>query len=272
MGMVRKGLILLALMYALAVAALYLGQRQLVFDPSQRAPAPEEAGFAGATEHVLTAADGTRVRLWHAPAPRGSATILYFQGKGGEIADRPQRWAAYRAAGFGVAFLSYRGYGGSEGEPSEAGLHLDADAAYGWLLEQGVSPDRLVLVGESLGTGVATRLAADQAVAALILEAPYTSLIDIAALRFPLVPARLLMRDPFPSLDRMPGVKAPVLILHGTDDSRVPPAMGERLFHAASGPKELALIPGRGHVDLFGPDLWAREVDFLHRVFNGPPR
>lgn len=272
MALLRKSLVLMALIYVVAVAALYLGQRQLIFDPSRRGPSPQEAGFAGATEHVLLAADGTEVLLWYAPPPPGAAIILYFQGKGGEIADRPLRWAAYRAAGFGVAFLSYRGYGGSKGEPSEAGLHLDADAAYDWLLDQGVSPDQLVVVGESLGTGVATRLAADHAVAALILEAPYTSLAEIAALRFPWAPVGLLIRDPFRSLDHMPRVAAPVLILHGTEDRRVPPEMGERLFQAVDGPRKLELIPGTGHVDLFGPDLWAREVDFLREVVNGLPR
>lgn len=172
-------------LYLIGVTSLFLFQRQLIYDPSRNAPSPAEAGFDGATEHVLSAADGTRILLWHAPADPGAATILYFQGKGGEIADRPNRWAAYRAAGLGVAFPGYRGFGGSDGSPTEAGLHQDADAALDWLLSQGIPASQIDIVGESLGTGVASRLAADRQTGALILEAPYTSLADVAAGRFP---------------------------------------------------------------------------------------
>ncbi len=254
-------------LYVTGVAALFLFQRELIYDPSQNAPSPGEAGFDGATEHELTAADGTRILLWHSPAEPGAATILYFQGKGGEISDRPNRWAAYRAAGLGVAFLSYRGYGGSAGSPTEAGLHQDADAAYDWLLSQGISAGQIVIVGESLGTGVATRLAADRTTGALILEAPYTSLADVAAGRFPWAPARLLIRDPFPSLDHIGRVEEPLLILHGTADTRVPLTMGQTLLTAAPGPKEIILFPGVGHVDLFGPDLWTAENAYIARQF-----
>jgi uncharacterized protein len=259
----RKAVVLALAAYLLMVASLYAFQRQLIYDPANRAPTPEEAGFQDAAEHSLTAADGTEIYLWYAPARPGAATVLYFQGKGGEIADRPKRWAAYRAAGLGVAYLSYRGYGGSGGAPTEDGLHQDANAALAWLLLQGVAPEKIAVVGESLGTGVATRLAADHQVGALVLEAPYTSLADVAAHRFPFVPARALIRDPFPSLDHIARVTAPLLILHGTADTRVPASMGQALYDAAPGVKELLLFPGVGHVDLFGPNLWAEEIRFL---------
>ena len=260
--------ITVAAVYLMAVAALFSFQRQLIYYPSRNAPSPAEAGFEGASEHVLTALDGTSIRLWFAPAAPGAATVLYFQGKGGEIADRPRRWAAYRAAGLGVAFLSYRGYGGSDGAPNEVGLHQDADAALAWLLTQGIPAHRIAVIGESLGTGVATRLAADHPVGALILEAPYTSLADVAARRFPWAPVRVLIRDTFPSLDHISAVTEPLLILHGTADTRVPTEMGKALYAAAVGPKELVLFPGIGHVDLFGPTIWAEELRFIARTIT----
>ncbi len=256
-------LVTFAALYLLAASALFLLQRQLIYYPTRNAPSPAEAGFDGATEHTLTAAEGTRILLWYAPAKPGAATVLYFQGKGGEIADRPKRWAAYRSAGLGVAFLSYRGYGGSDGAPTETGLHQDADAALDWLLAHGTPANRIAVIGESLGTGVATRLAADRQVGALVLEAPYTSLADVAACRFPWLPARLLIRDPFPSLDHIRRVEEPLLILHGTADTRVPIEMGQALYNVAPGPKEFVPIPDTGHVDLFGPDLWAKEIRFV---------
>lgn len=159
-------------LYLVGVTALFVFQRRLIHDPARNAPSPTGAGSDGATEHALAAADGTRILLWHAPAEGEAATVLYFQGKGGEIADRPDRWADCRASGLGVAFLSYRGHGGSAGSPTEAGLHQDADAAYDRLLSQGISAGQIVVVGESLGTGVATRLAADRKAGALITARP----------------------------------------------------------------------------------------------------
>ena len=268
MRLVRRCFLAVLVAYALALGALVLLQRNLQFNPSHNALSPAEAGFEGVQQHVLTAADGTKIVLWYAPPPPGAATILYFHGKGGEIGSRPTRWAAYRDAGFGVAFLSYRGYGGSEGSPSEAGFHMDADAAHDWLLAQGVASDRLALVGESLGTGVAVRLAADRPVGALLLEAPYTSVADVAARRYSWAPVHWLIRDPFPSLDRIPRVTAPLLVQHGTEDSRIPVEMAKTLFAAAQDArsKEIILWPGLDHLQLFGPKTWAAEVGFLNRV------
>ena len=257
-------------LYLAAVGAMFTFQRQLQFYPSHRAPSPGEAGFQDAQEVPLIAADGTQILLWYAPAPPGAATMLYFQGKGGEIADRPQRWAAYRAAGLGVAFLSYRGYGNSAGNPTEAGLHLDAATAHDWLISQGIAADRIAVVGESLGTGVAVQLAATRPIGALILEAPYTSVADVAAARFPWLPVHALILDPFQSIDVIDRVTAPLLIVHGQADTRVPTAMGKALFAAATNAaeKELILRPGIGHVDLFGPATWAAEIAFLAHVLS----
>ena len=259
-------LVVLALLYVAIAAAMFVLQRQLQYAPTQRAPSPAEAGFDGAAEVTLTTADGVRVVLWYAAAPPGRPTILYLHGNAGEIADRPKRWAFYRAAGFGVAWLSYRGFGGSGGTISEAGLHMDADAAYDWLLAQGVLPQQLAVVGESLGTGVAVRLAADRTVAGLLLEAPYTSTADIAAERYPWLPVRLLMLDQFRSVDRIGRVGAPILIQHGDADTVIPLRFGQALFDAAPVPKEFILRPGLGHEALFDSATWAAEVDFLNRL------
>jgi hypothetical protein len=269
MRIILRGLLGLILVYGAVVAAMVLLQRQLQYAPTRRAPAPAEAGFEGASVVSLAAADGVALEMWHAPAPAGRPTILYLHGNAGEIADRPRRWAFYRQAGFGVAFLSYRGFGGSGGAISEAGLHRDADAAHAWLLAQGVAADRLAVVGESLGTGVAVRLAADQPVGALLLEAPFTSAADIAAARYPWLPVRLLMRDPFPSRDRIARVAAPILIQHGETDAVIPFASGRALFDAAPEPKTFIARPGLGHDALFDPETWAAERDFLNRLW--PP-
>ncbi|MEZ5796610.1 MAG: alpha/beta hydrolase [Paracoccaceae bacterium] len=261
-------------LYLAAAGAMFAFQRQLQYFPGNRAPTPAEAGFDGAEVVPLTAADGTRIHLWYAPAPEGAPTILYFQGNGGEIGDRPKRWAFYRAAGFGVAFLSYRGYGGSEGAPSEAGLHQDADAALAWLAAQGLAQESIALVGESLGTGVAVRLAAEapggRRFAALVLEAPYTSTADVAARAYPWLPVRLLMRDPFPSIDRIASVRAPVFVFHGEADTTIPFDLGQRLFEAAPAPKEFLPAPGAGHEAIYEPSTWEAEARFIRNAHRAP--
>lgn len=253
--------------YLLMCGAMFLLQRDLQYFPTHKAPAPAEAGFDGVTEVTLTAADGTPVVMWYSPAPPGAPTILYFQGNAGEIADRPKRWAFFREQGFGVAFLSYRGFGASGGTISEAGLHMDADAAYDWLMTQGVTPDRLAIVGESLGSGVAVRLAADRPVGALMLEAPYTSAAAIASKRYPFLPIRLLMLDQFRSIDRIADVRAAILIQHGERDLVIPFAMGQTLFDAAPDPK--TFIPRqRGHELVSEPETWQAEADFIHSAIS----
>jgi fermentation-respiration switch protein FrsA (DUF1100 family) len=142
--------------------------------------------------------------------------------------------------------VSYRGYSGSTGTPTETGLHTDARAAYNWVV-QSYEASRLVAYGESLGTGVAVRLAGEQPLAGLILDAPCTSTADVASLIYWYVPVSWLMLDQFRSFDIIQEVKAPILILHGTDDRTIPFAFGERLYAAAPEPKRFIRIEGGSH-------------------------
>lgn len=274
MRLVLIALAVLAGLYLAAAAAMFAFQRQLLYFPSNRGPSPAEAGFEDAVEHVLTAEDGTRILLWHAPAPEGAPTILYFQGNAGEIADRADRWSFYRDAGFGTAFLSWRGFGGSEGTPTETGLHQDAAAAFAWLNAQGIGAGSIALVGESLGTGVAVRLAAAQPpgapVAALVLEAPYTSTADVAARSYPWLPVRLLMLDQFRSIDLVGRINTPLFVFHGDADQVIPFDLGLALFEAAPAPKEFSAGPGGGHGAIYDLATWQQEVGFIWNAYLNP--
>lgn len=261
-------------LYLAAVLAMFALQRQFQYFPTQRAPSPAEAGFDDATEYELTAEDGTRIKLWYAAAGDGAPTVLYFQGNGGEIADRADRWMAYRDAGFGTAFVQYRGYGGSEGSPTESGLHQDATAAMQFLKEQGVMPGSIALVGESLGTGVAVQLAADQVkespVVALVLEAPYTSTADVAARIYPWLPVRWLMLDQYRSIDLIGQINTPLFIFHGDADRTIPFDLGLALFEAAPAPKEFSPAQGRGHDAIYDQATWQQEISFIWAAYSQP--
>ncbi|HUQ35470.1 MAG TPA: alpha/beta hydrolase [Aestuariivirga sp.] len=254
--------------YAAVALGMYVFQRKLQYHAENKSLTPEGVGLLGASVETLTTADGEKIILWHAPAKAGMPTILYFQGNAGEIGDRPLRFNYYHSRGFGVAYLSYRGFGGSSGSPSEAGLMADATAAYDWLMAKGVEPNRIALLGESLGSGVAVQLAAKREVGALALEAPYTSTVEVAAKIYWWLPVHALMKDQFKSIDFIAAVVAPLLIIHGDQDGIIPVEFGRRLFAAANQPKELEIVQGFGHDVLFEETTWAREAEFFARVIK----
>jgi fermentation-respiration switch protein FrsA (DUF1100 family) len=236
--------------YLAIVSVLYLAQRRFVFVPPQSVhPKPEDAGWPEAEETVIDTADGERVIVWQTP-PRGSKpVVIYFHGNGEIVASRALRYRQVAADGTGVVVLSYRGYMGSTGSPTEEGLQRDAEAAWQFATSRWPS-NPVVLWGHSLGSGVAVGLAAQHPVAKVILEAPFSSTVDVAAMRFPFVPVQWLMFDQFRSDLRIGAVRVPLLIMHGDQDWVIPIHLGERLFALAHEPKRFVRFPGGNHIDL----------------------
>ena len=233
--------------YLLVVAAVYLGQRHLIFRPDTGRPVLGALAQLGVREVTLATADGLSLLAWYLPPSENAPIIVYFHGNGGHIGYRSPRLEQFAAAGFGVLMLEYRGYGGNPGAPSEAGFYSDAQAALDFLAGQGIAPVRRVFYGESLGTGVAVRMAALSKPVALVLEAPFTSVADVAQDRLPWLPARLLVSDRFDSLALIGEVKAPILVMHANDDPIVPVRFGRALFAAAPEPKESLFAAEGGH-------------------------
>ena len=254
-------LILVAVIYAGGLLALFLLQRPFLFPiPTKERIAPAAAGFPQVEEHMLTTADGEKIILWHMPAKPGRPVVLYFHGNGDYLAGFFARFRDLIADGTGIVVPAYRGYSGSSGAPSEQGLLQDAAAAYAFAAAR-YGSDRIVAWGFSLGTGVAVALAAEQPIAKLILEAPFSSTVDVAASLFWYLPVHLVMQDQFRSDERIARVKVPLLIMHGTDDHAIPIRFGERLFALAHEPKRFVRIPGGGHENLgnFGAIDTARQ-------------
>jgi fermentation-respiration switch protein FrsA (DUF1100 family) len=243
-------LIVASVGYLGGLVVLFFAQRSMVFPIPQTArTSPDAAGFPEAEEHILTTADNEKVIVWHVPARPGHPVVLYFHGNGDFLAGFFGRFRQIIADGTGVVALSYRGYAGSSGQPSEWGLLQDAAAAYAFTTAR-YSAEKIVAWGFSLGTGVAVTLAAEQPVGKLILEAPYTSLADVAASLFPIFPVRLVMKDQFRSDERIARVSAPLLIMHGARDATIPIMFGERLFARAHEPKQFVRFPEGDHNNL----------------------
>jgi fermentation-respiration switch protein FrsA (DUF1100 family) len=256
-----------------AGAALWAFQDRLIYFPDPTPPPPPAAmGLGRLQEMRLSTADGLDILAWQLPAARADAPVLlYLHGNGGSLAHRAGRARQFEALGWGALFVQWRGYGGNPGQPSEAGLTEDARAGLRALQAAGVPAPRTVIWGESLGTGLAIRLAAEEpsAMAAVILESPYTSLLALARLHYPLLPAGLLLRDRYDSLSRIPAVQAPVLIVQGARDTLVPPAMGREIAAAARAPIELWEAPGAGHNELGAAGAVEEAARFLARRIPG---
>ena len=254
---------LIAGIYVIAAGSLYVFQRRLIYLPDTDREAPAEAGLSGVREVVLETPDGARLIAWYVPAARGKPTLLYFHGNAGSLADRADRIRRFAGAGYGVFMPSYRGYSGSTGSPSEAAINADARLAYEHLRGLGVAERAIVLYGESLGSGVAVRLASEQLVGAVILDAPYTSLPDVGKMLYPVMPVRTFMVDRFDSKKYIAAVRAPILIMHGTNDTVIPLGLGQALFEAAPEPKEMVVFKGAGHSDIYAYGAFPRLEDFL---------
>jgi uncharacterized protein len=251
--------VLVVVGYVAGVVVLYTFQRSLLYHPHRRPIAPAAAGFPEAEAVVLETSDSERLIAWHVPPRLGHPLVIYFHGNAETIANRADRHRELIATGAGLLAVSYRGYMGSTGQPTEAGLLRDADAAYAFAASRHPS-DRIVLWGHSLGSGVAVALAAKRPVGKLILEAPFTSTVDVAQRMFPLAPVRRLMLDQFHSDERIGDVTASILILHGARDIVVPIRLGERLYQVAREPKRFVRYPQGGHDDLdaYGAGIEAR--------------
>jgi uncharacterized protein len=255
-------------LYVAPCACLFIWQRKFIYFPNQQRPSLAQVDAPGVREVTLTSSDGLRLLAWYVPAGPTRPTVLYFHGNGGNIGDRAVHISAFAKAGYGFLIPEYRGYGGNPGRPSEQAFFADADTALEFLHAQGLNDPQIIVYGESLGTGVAVHVAVAHPVAALVLEAPYTSLTKMAALRFPYMPTKLLLLDKFDSLARIDRVKAPILILQGDHDTTGPPALGQALFRAAPQPKEIWVASGGGHSNLL--DFGAGNVvfDFLDRYLQ----
>jgi uncharacterized protein len=236
-------------LYGGFVALLYMAQRSLQYFPERGRTTPWTVGLTEAEEVVLDTADGERVIAWHVPPGGDHPVFLYFHGNGGSLRWRVERFRALTADGSGLVALSYRGYGGSSGRPTETGLIADAAAAYAFAIAR-YPAVRIVLWGESLGSALAITPAAEKPVGNVVLEAPFTSAVDVGAQHYWFVPVRRFMKDQFRSDLRASKLTAPVLVVHGENDDVVPITLGKRLYGLIQAPKYFESVAGGGHNDL----------------------
>ena len=253
-------LVLLASFYIVLLGLMIVFQRSLLYFPD-RTPLAAAAAWTLARS---TTADGMGLTHLYRPATSKTAgLIILFHGNGGNASARLAKGDALAHSGMAVLLAEYRGYGGNPGSPGETGLYADAASVLDWAKGEGYAPGRIIVYGESLGTGVATRLAADHRFRAVILEAPYTSIGAAAQSHYPFIPALWLTYDRYDSAARIAMIGAPLLILQGEKDEVVPVAMGRRLLELAREPRRGVFLPDAAHNDVFYSGGARPVLDFI---------
>ncbi|WP_298813963.1 alpha/beta hydrolase [uncultured Roseibium sp.] len=258
-------IVVFGIAYIMAAGFMYLNQRNFLFVPTGELTDPAEAGLDQVTVETVTMADGTQISVWSAaPAVEGAPTVLYFHGNSGNVSTRASRFKKILDSGFGLYAPSYRGYAGSDGSPTEIDLISDGREHFESVAGR---TDQIIIHGESMGTGVATAIAAERPeTGLLVLEAPYTALVDRASEQYPWLPVGLLMIDQMPTRERVGNVQAPILIVHGTQDVVIPVEHGKKLYERAEDPKEILIVEGAAHNNLWSQGLWPAVLDAWRKV------
>lgn len=252
------------LLYLASLTWLYVNQRSYTY------PGATHAGsnaLADPEMVSLRTPDGFVLRAIYRPARDGQPTIVFFHGNGDTNAGSRVATQAFARAGYGLLLPEYRGYAGNPGSPSEEGLYNDGRAALQWLMNHGVQGPQIVIMGNSLGSGVATEMAMEHRVAALILVSGFTSMVDVVQLQLPFVPAGLLVRDRFDNERKLARIGCPTLILHGEMDTLIPAAQGAALA-AASGHARLDIFPAKGHELAYTASSQDRTLAWLASIAN----
>ncbi|MEY3305276.1 MAG: alpha/beta hydrolase [Pseudanabaena sp.] len=247
---------ILAFAYIGLAIALYLGQSNLVFMPSRDVIETPEILSIKFENIQITTRDNVNLDSWFVPAKDndlvGKGVILFCHGNGGNISNRISYLPIFRELGLATFLFDYRGYGKSGGTPTEEGTYTDVEAAWQYLTqERQIPPQKIIIYGESLGGAIASYLAQKNSqqngndnAGGLVLASTFTSISDRAAELYPFMPIRFLSRFSYNSIDRLPSIKIPVLVIHSIDDEIIPFHHGERNFQVANQPKKLVRLRG----------------------------
>ena len=243
------------LAYIIIVLFTYLYQRKLLYHPSENNYTGDEIQFD--YKEVFTEVDkDVKLKSWFLEKDlKKNKTILYFHGNAGDLTNRVHKLNELNKLDVNILIISWRGFSGNQGKPTEKNLYNDARKSVEWLNETGVTNKNIILYGESLGTGVATELAQSNSFHGIVLESPFTSIADAAKIYYPYLPVNLLLKDRYDSIKKIKNIKIPILIMHGKKDNIVPFFMGEKLYQMANEPKYKYFSEEDDHMMEFNDDL-----------------
>ena len=265
----KKILIALLTIYLGGFAYLIAFQRHYLYHPNHEYVSPESLDLGIAfKEFPARTQDGIDLKGWYMPATTKPLTIVFFHGNADHLSNAAPVAKSYIAAGYGFLVTEYRGFSGMAGRPTEDGFYDDARTFINKLIADGIKPQNIVLMGHSLGSGVATQMASEFPVGGLILVAPFTSIPDMAQLQYPYYPARYFVWDRFDNAAKIADLPMPILIVNGDKDDLVPITHGQHLFDLAHAPKQYHLFPDRDHSDILNSEFYDLNLKWLDQLQN----
>ena len=248
-------LLLGLVIYFIVLAYIYLFQRNLLYHPAVNGYQGDKINF-DYEEVFIKNNEGIKLKAWlHKKDLINKKTILFFHGNAGNLTNRNYKLNELSKFDVNFLILAYRGFSNNQGKPTEEGLYEDAKSSLDWLKLKGVKEKNLILYGESLGTAVAIETAQNKTLAGIILESPFTSMIELAQKYYPFLPVKFLLKDKYETANKLPNVTSPILVLHGKLDTIVPFAMGEKLYRQANEPKFKYFIDNDDHMMRYDQDL-----------------
>ena len=229
--------ILVSLVYFFASLGLYIFQRDLLYHPTENNYDGDKLTVNIEKVKIVTEDNIDLLAWYHNKDINKFKTILFLHGNAGSLENRIHKINHFEDMNINFLLLSWRGFSGNKGKPTEKGLYQDARSAVKWLVKQGVIEENIIIYGESLGTGITTEIAQNKNFAGIILETPFTSMVEAGKSKYPIFPIKLLLKDKYESDKKIKNIKSPVLIMHGEEDQIVPFWMGEKMFQMANEPK-----------------------------------
>lgn len=252
-------------LYIFICLGAFLFQKNLQYSPDKNLKDPSFYGLKNFEVKELTSDDGLKITTWFKAPEKNQKIMVYFHGNGGHLGDRNLRFNLFANSGYGIMALSYQGYGTSEGEPNQKGFEQDAKLVTDFLISQGFKPEDMVFYGESLGSFLATKHGAKINPSAVILEAPFYSVLEVAQKYYWYLPVRLLLKDKFESNKYAPELKSKVLVFHGNADRIIPIASGKKLFELFKGEKKFIEVENADHIGIDDSFLLKEINNFLKK-------
>ena len=252
------------LIYLLIIAFMYFNQRNLLYHPSENNYTNDTIEFTFEEVSIPTPT-GIKIKGWfHKKDLNQKKTLVFFHGNAGDLSNRIHKLNLIKNFDINFLIVAYRGFSGNEGKPTEKGLYEDAKSTLNWLSKKKITDDKIIIYGESLGTGVSIEVTQNKRYAGLILESPFTSMVDAAKFYYPYLPVSLILKDKYESLKKLKNIKIPILVIHGKKDRIVPFKMGKVVFERANEPKYSYFPEDDDHMMEYNENL----LKILNKFFN----
>ena len=265
MKMLKYFIFLSLIFYLLILLFMYIFQRTFMYHPNVKNTDSTTVQFKYKEVYIESEKD-IKLKSWYSYLNSNKKTILFFHGNAGELGARTYKLNKFNDLDLNFLIISWRGFSGNNGKPTEQGLYKDAQKAVEWLEKKGINKKDIILYGESLGTGIAVELATKNEYSGIILESPYTSMIDMGKRFYPFLPISVLQKDKYNSLKKLSMIKSPILVLHGKSDTLVPFYMGKKIYDAANEPKYYYFPDHDNHMMTYDQDMLRTLSNFVNKI------